>query len=186
MLWSHDQELDVVHKMVLSVIAAFLNNRNGDCFPKMTTIAKKASVSVRTARRCVSNLRRDGWLITKPRWGTDGRRLSNTYALGRGFNGEDLVTRRRGVPANGGRVYNHNLNHNKIRQSDGSKRSRESAEYQEALSRLAGMLGDQGWEILTHFDREVPLLVGKYRRGVLRDEDLSNLILCYELEISSG
>lgn len=178
-LWAWRQEVSHRHKLVLAVIGSHKNPTSGKCFPSISTLAAETSMSERSIRRYIQELKSMGVLTTKSRWDYDGARLSNGYELVGESNDDPLVSVGKGGVVNVGRLYNHNHNHKCITPSDRSKHAKKNAEDQDALNRIAHMLGDNGWEILMFFEREAALLVGKYRRGVLRDEELSELIRRY-------
>jgi DNA-binding transcriptional regulator YhcF (GntR family) len=54
--------LPTVEKMVLLVIADHANDEGTEAWPSQATIAKKASVSIRTVQRSVNNLVKEGYL----------------------------------------------------------------------------------------------------------------------------
>jgi hypothetical protein len=54
--------LPTVEKMILLVIADHANDDGGEAWPSQATIAKKASVSIRTVQRAVNNLCKEGYL----------------------------------------------------------------------------------------------------------------------------
>lgn len=54
--------LPTVEKMVLLVIADHANDEGTEAWPSQATIAKKASVSIRTVQRAVNNLCKEGYL----------------------------------------------------------------------------------------------------------------------------
>jgi hypothetical protein len=55
-LWALDQKLDRISKLILVAIASHANKDTGHCFPKIKTIARKASVSERTVHRYLPRL----------------------------------------------------------------------------------------------------------------------------------
>jgi len=59
-VWRTD--LPTVEKMVLLVIADHANDEGTEAWPSQATIAKKASVSIRTVQRSVNNLVKEGYL----------------------------------------------------------------------------------------------------------------------------
>jgi hypothetical protein len=59
-VWRTD--LPTVEKMVLLVIADHANDEGTEAWPSQATIAKKASVSIRTVQRAVNNLCKEGYL----------------------------------------------------------------------------------------------------------------------------
>jgi hypothetical protein len=165
MLWVFEHKLPPVQKLVLLAIASHANNVTGRCFPKVQTIADKASITRRSVHRNLRMLEKTDLLQIERKFRGRGRQPSD-YVLNM-----PLIQKRKppgdsGVSGPGDSSVtdkrNHYRNHN--------NRAR-----QEAESTLAEMLGPDGWEILIAFPEMVPLLVGKLARGTLSQRDLTDL-----------
>ena len=68
------------HEKLILISLADNANREGNCFPNITTIAKNACCSRSTAKRSVKHLAEMGWLVVIENF-RDGRQTSNTYQL---------------------------------------------------------------------------------------------------------
>jgi hypothetical protein len=75
-----DLELTPVAKLVMAVLADNADDQ-GICWPRMSRIAARASVSERTAQRTKSKLVRQGLLKVSVRQRKDGSRMSDEYQL---------------------------------------------------------------------------------------------------------
>ncbi len=71
-------------KLIILCLADFAND-DGQCWPSVSTVARKSGVSVSTVKSIIKSLVEEGWLSRKSRSkiGTDGRRVadSNLYTL---------------------------------------------------------------------------------------------------------
>ena len=56
-------------------------DRNSQCFPAMSTIAKELNLSRRTVQRAVRDLIKAGYLMTEQRWRQKGGRSSLLYTI---------------------------------------------------------------------------------------------------------
>lgn len=94
--------LPTTEKMVLLVIADHANDDGGNSWPSIGTIAKKASISSRSAQRYIARLAEAGWITIRPQQGgtkemRDDRR-PNLYAINlERLNGVTEVSSRHGV-----------------------------------------------------------------------------------------
>ena len=68
------------HEKLILISLADNANREGHCFPNLTTIAKNACCSRRTAQRSLKHLENAGWISVLETF-RDGRQTSNTYHL---------------------------------------------------------------------------------------------------------
>lgn len=64
-------------RFVLLALADFAND-DGECFPAVTTVARKTCMSVRGVQQIMRRLEADGWLKTRLNAGRGG---SNIYAI---------------------------------------------------------------------------------------------------------
>ncbi len=157
-LWAFEQNLPPATKLVLAVIGSRMNPKTNDCFPKIKTIAREASMDPRTVHRHNKVLVRRGFIEIENVYQGKGRRPNN-YRL-------NCPPDVRGAPSDSADVRpsdtrvgdkkNHYSNHN--------NRAR-----QEAENALAEMLGPNGWlGVLTTCSERVPVLIGKLHRGTLK------------------
>ena len=56
-------------------------NKNGECWPSVTTIAKELKLSKSTVRRAVKDLKKEGLVETEQRYRTHGGYSSLCYKL---------------------------------------------------------------------------------------------------------
>jgi hypothetical protein len=93
--------LPTTEKMVLLVIADHANDEGIEAWPSQATIAKKASISIRTVQRCVNNLVKANYLKMEKRAGgsatcrEDRRPHRYTINLNR-VRGDSVAGRKRG------------------------------------------------------------------------------------------
>lgn len=80
MNWAWRQALTPTLKLVLMALADAADDR-GVCWPRVSTLAKKCTVSMRTVQRSLRSLIDRGLLIAEPRRGRDGSSTSNRYRL---------------------------------------------------------------------------------------------------------
>lgn len=80
MTWAFKQPLSGHAKVILLAIADHANDE-GECWPSLARIAKKASVSERTAQRYMLELADQGYLSTAGRNAPDGRTMTKKYFL---------------------------------------------------------------------------------------------------------
>ncbi len=80
MNWAWRQALTPTLKLVLMALADAADDQ-GVCWPSVSTLAKKCTVSTRTVQRSLRVLIDSGLLIAKPRQRRDGSSTSNRYRL---------------------------------------------------------------------------------------------------------
>lgn len=80
MNWAWDQKLPPNSKLILMAIADAADEE-GDCWPKVKTIAKKCGVSERTVQRVLKDFISNSFLTVTPRFSHEGRQVSNNYRL---------------------------------------------------------------------------------------------------------
>ena len=80
MNWAWLMFLSPTQKLVLMALADAADDE-GVCWPSIATIARKCSISERTAQRIVAELIRSGLLNAQARYKSDGSRTSNKYKL---------------------------------------------------------------------------------------------------------
>ena len=80
MKWAWQQALTPTLKLVLMALADAADDQ-GVCWPSISTLAKKCSVSTRTVRRSLRVLIDSGMLIAEARRRGDGSSTSNRYRL---------------------------------------------------------------------------------------------------------
>lgn len=80
MNWAWRQALTPTLKLVLMALADSADDQ-GVCWPSVSTLAKKCSVSTRTVRRSLRVLMDNGMLIAEARRRGDGSSTSNRYRL---------------------------------------------------------------------------------------------------------
>ena len=80
MNWAWRQTLTPTLKLVLMALADPADDQ-GVCWPSISTLAKKCSVSTRTVRRSLRVLMDSGMLIAEARRRGDGSSTSNRYRL---------------------------------------------------------------------------------------------------------
>ena len=80
MNWAWEQKLPPSSKLILMAIADAADEE-GDCWPKVKTIAKKCGVSDRTVQRVLKEFIANGLISVTPRFSQDRRQVSNNYRL---------------------------------------------------------------------------------------------------------
>lgn len=80
MNWAWEQRLPPNAKLILMALADAANDE-GDCWPKMKTLAAKCCVSQRTVQRMLKEFVASGLLTARPRFNHEGRQVSNNYTL---------------------------------------------------------------------------------------------------------
>lgn len=80
MNWAWRQTLAPTLKLVLMALADAADDQ-GVCWPSVSTLARKCSVSTRTVRRALRVLVDQGLLVAEPRRRPDGSSTSNRYCL---------------------------------------------------------------------------------------------------------
>jgi hypothetical protein len=80
MNWAWEQKLPPSSKLILMAIADAADEE-GDCWPKVKTIAKKCGVSDRTVQRVLKEFISDNLISVTPRFSQDRRQVSNNYRL---------------------------------------------------------------------------------------------------------
>jgi hypothetical protein len=80
MNWAWEQKLPPSSKLILMAIADAADEE-GDCWPKVKTIAKKCGVSDRTVQRILKEFITNGLISVTPRFSQDRRQVSNNYRL---------------------------------------------------------------------------------------------------------
>ena len=80
MNWAWEQKLPPSSKLILMAIADAADE-DGDCWPKVKTIAKKCGVSDRTVQRVLKEFISDNLISVTPRFSQDRRQVSNNYRL---------------------------------------------------------------------------------------------------------
>lgn len=56
-------------------------NRDGVCWPAVSTMSRELSLSRSTIQRALRELERTGWLNKEPRWRENGSSSSNLYRI---------------------------------------------------------------------------------------------------------
>jgi CTP-dependent riboflavin kinase len=80
-----------LQKLVLMVLADWADE-NGRAWPRISSVAHKATCSSRTVLRCLSELEADGFLSRTRTRRRDGRQGSNRYTLKLGKTQSDTVS----------------------------------------------------------------------------------------------
>ncbi|MHA1597515.1 MAG: helix-turn-helix domain-containing protein [Alphaproteobacteria bacterium] len=81
MNWAYDQfDVKPTPKLVLVTLADFSND-SGECWPRISLIARKCSLSARSVRDQTKLLEAKGKIEIVPRWRADGTQRSNLYIL---------------------------------------------------------------------------------------------------------
>lgn len=80
MNWAWKIQLQPTQKLVLMSLADS-SDESGISWPSVLTVAKKCSISPRTAQRIISSLREHGFIHSRARYRADGSRTSNLYYL---------------------------------------------------------------------------------------------------------
>lgn len=169
-LWALKQDLPPLTKLILVALASHADKLDGSCYPRVRTVATKASVTPRTVHRHFPELQRRQLVRIESKHCGKGRRPS-VYWLNIPRQPKHSYDAADRGPSDSRVAYkkNHYRNHN--------NRAR-----QEAEKALAEMLGNDGWEILIACSEQVPLLVGKFERGTLKQSDLMDLRARYTLK----
>ena len=87
--WAWSLQLSPVHKVIVLALADSADD-HGVCWPKICTLARKASVSERTVQRALMTFRSQGILESEARFRDDGSRTSNRYFLSLNPGGDKL------------------------------------------------------------------------------------------------
>jgi hypothetical protein len=120
-LWVLEQDLPPVPKLILLVIASHASVQDGSCFPKISTIAREASLCPRTVHRNLPRLEERG-LVRIERKYQGKARLPHKYWLSCPLMDKTRNTRPSPSAADRtpydsrGRTENHYSNHNFARQ----------------------------------------------------------------------
>ena len=80
MNWAWRQPLAPTHKLVLMALADAADD-HGVCWPSVSTLARKCSVSTRTVQRALRVLMEQRLLVAEPRRRSDGSSTSNRYRV---------------------------------------------------------------------------------------------------------
>lgn len=80
MTWAFKQDVRPTQKMVLLVLADHAND-NGECWPSIATIARKASMSATSVKRNLADLEKTGLIRRERRKRSDGSWTSSRYFL---------------------------------------------------------------------------------------------------------
>ena len=78
--WAWDQQLPPNAKLILMAIADAADEE-GNCWPKIKTIAKKCGVSQRTVQRALKDFISNNFISVTARYSHEGRQVSNNYRL---------------------------------------------------------------------------------------------------------
>ena len=78
--WAWDQQLPPNSKLILMAIADAADEE-GNCWPKIKTIAKKCGVSQRTVQRSLKDFISNNFISVTARYSHEGRQVSNNYRL---------------------------------------------------------------------------------------------------------
>ena len=77
--------MDLPHRAVSVYIYLYDRaNKNGECWPAITTIAKELKLSQSTVRRALKDLRKSGLLTTEQRYREKGGKSSLLYRIRKG------------------------------------------------------------------------------------------------------
>ena len=187
--------LKPTHKLVLVVIASFANHKTGRCNPKIRTIAKAASMSVRNVHRILGPLEGGGHLIIKRNFRGNARLPSSYIVVGLAsknapaVESEHTSTDIRGHDTSG-RTNNHNLNQVIYRHADrkvassprtkcGPQHSSDQACQVELARRLDPALG---WEMLMESEDQLGILCAKVRLGTITATELEKVRQTFRLK----
>jgi|SRR3981081_3611346 hypothetical protein len=181
-------KLEPVPKLVLVAIASFANHETGRCDPKIRTVAKYASVSVRTVHRMLRVLEADRVIITINNFQGKAR-LPSSYAFPRAFPKKPALSGTRGCDI-GVTTNNHNLNQTIIKPvtrdvvrrppTIRSENVRDQACQVELARRLDSKSG-LGWEMLMESEDQLGGLCAKLKLGTLTASDLEEVRQRYRL-----
>lgn len=75
-----DETLKASDKAVYAVLCMYADNKTSECYPQRTTLMKKAGLSDKTLRKCISTLSQRGYIKVEHRTGRKGN-ASNRYTL---------------------------------------------------------------------------------------------------------
>ena len=77
--WALEQDLPGTAKLVLISLCNHADHVNGHCWPSTETIAKEASVGVRSVYRWIGALQRNDYIDVRKSKGKDGKQRANNY-----------------------------------------------------------------------------------------------------------
>ena len=182
-LWALSKEIPRTQKLLLVALASHASKEDGSCYPKIRTLAREASLSVRSVHRVLPALE-EASLVRVERKYSGRARLPHKYWLPCPSEGRRAAMNKRATDRSPydsfGRGENHYLNHKFARQDkkrvlDRKRMTREQLTEHEAQTELARRLGKEGWEILATFSEEVPRLCAELRLGTLTPARLLEL-----------
>jgi hypothetical protein len=186
-LYALETKLEPVAKLVLVSIASFANHKTGRCDPKISTVARYASVSVRTVHRILRTLENDRVIVTINNFQGKAR-LPSSYIIPGVFPKKTLASDTRACDT-GDRTNNHNLNQainkpitRKLAQSAptvGPEHARDQACQVELARRLDPKLG---WEMLMEAEDHLGRLSAKLKLGKITASDLEEVRQRYWLK----
>lgn len=64
-VWSDDTIDDGICKFILLCLADYADNKTGECYPSLTTIAKKTGFGIRTVKYKIQKLESFGYIKIK-------------------------------------------------------------------------------------------------------------------------
>jgi hypothetical protein len=196
--------LKPTHKLVLVVIASFANHKTGRCNPKICTIAKGASMSVRNVHRILRPLEEGGHLIVRRNFKGKVRLPSSYIVVGLVSNNAGVLNHQAKSQHESqassdmrghdpiGRTNNHNLNQAIHKQIDrsitrplrtkcGPEHNRDQACQVELARRLDPRLG---WEMLMESADQLGILCAKVRLGTITAADLEQVRQTFRLKVA--
>ncbi len=77
--WAFKQKTKA--KLVLVALCESANDETGECWPGLQRIADRCDLTLRSARRAVAQLAKEGLIEISPRYRDDGTQTSNTYQV---------------------------------------------------------------------------------------------------------
>lgn len=81
LVWAWNLKIKVAsHKLVLLTLADNANEQ-GECFPRIETIARRCGLKIRPLQKVIKKLITQGYLSIEPRHRKDGRQTTNIYYL---------------------------------------------------------------------------------------------------------
>lgn len=81
LVWAWNLKIKIAsHKLVLLTLADNSNDQ-GECFPRLETIARRCGLKIRPLQKVINKLKAAGYLDTEPRHRKDGRQTSNLFYL---------------------------------------------------------------------------------------------------------
>jgi len=84
--------------VVYAVLAEYAN-ADQECWPSVSTVAKRANLAVRTVQTAVAELEEQGWLTVRGRVTDSGHQTSNLYKVRRVRNSDEVPPQKRtGTP----------------------------------------------------------------------------------------